>query len=148
MRKRWASWVPGGPSTGRHRVLSAREVAFLGLPSLALGVVPLFRPGWVARSIGVDDRARSRAALRVLGARELIVAVVFLRRGTSPWLWGFVGQDALDLPLCMAILWGRHALDDRRFRVTCAAYLAMAVIDVYSATTRNAGSVEDSVSRR
>jgi hypothetical protein len=128
------------PRFCEHSVLSSREVGFLGLPSLVLGVVPLVVPGWVARLVGVRDDARTRAALRVLGARELVVAVVFLRRRTSPWLWAFVGQDALDLPVCTAILLGRRAGDPRRFGVAYAAYLAMSAIDVYSATSRNAAS--------
>ena len=119
------------------RALPGRTAAVLGWPSVLLGVVPLLAPGPVARWAGLPDRGRVRTLLRLVGARELVVAVVFLHRPSSRRLWGFVGQDAVDLPVCLAWLGrgrgSRTAGQERRFRRLCLLYLAMAVVDVAAA---------------
>ena len=119
------------------RALPGRTTAVLGWPSVLLGVVPLLAPGPVARWAGLPDRAGVRTLLRLVGVRELAVAAAFLQRPTSRRLWGFVGQDALDLPLCLA-WWGggsgsRTVGQERRFRRLCLLYLAMAAVDVSAA---------------
>jgi hypothetical protein len=58
----------------------------------------------------------SLAFLQVVGLRELIVAVAFMRQQTSGWPWGFVIQDALDRPLSWWVPSSRHAPDRSRFR--------------------------------
>jgi len=133
-----ADKVPAG-SAGPG-VLAHWEVAFLGWPSLLLGVVPLVSPSSVARLIGVRSGRRTHTVLRMLGVRELVVAVVFLRQRTSPYLWAFVAQDVMDLPFCTAIAWARRPTNPRHFTVAYVAYLAMAAVDVHYAMTRNAGS--------
>jgi hypothetical protein len=113
------------------------DVVIFGLPSLALGVAPLVWPGRTSRVIGVENNSATRTLLRRIGVRELVVAVLFLQRGTPPWLWGFVAQDAMDLPLCTALLLRRRQADHRRFRVTYGAYLTLGAVDTYAAMTRN-----------
>ena len=124
-------------ASGPARPLPAGTAALLGWPSVLLGVVPLVAPGPVARWAGLPDRPPVRALLRGVGLRELVVAVVFLHRPTSRRLWGFVGQDAVDLPLCLAWLHAgagaRTAGEERRTRRLCGLYLAMAVVDVGAA---------------
>jgi hypothetical protein len=132
--------VTSDPDSGsRAGSLSRPEILLFGLPSLALGVLPLVWPGRAARLIGVDDSPTARVLLRTLGARELVVAALFLRRGTAPWLWGFVAQDATDLPLCTVLLLRRRQADHRRFSIAYGTYLAVAAIDTYAALTRTLG---------
>jgi hypothetical protein len=125
------------PVRRRPRALSRSEVVIFGLPSLALGVAPLVWPGRTSRLIGVENSSVTRAMLRAIGVRELVVAVLFLQRGTPPWLWGFVAQDAIDLPLCTALMLRRRQADHRRFSITYGAYLTLGAIDTYAAMTRN-----------
>lgn len=117
--------------TGRPP-LSRRERAVLGLPSLVLGVVPLVAPRWTVRVLGLPAGPPAPLVVRLVGARELVVAVAFLRSRSPHLLWGFVAQDALDLPVLVGLLTGANGRP-RRLRGTAAAYLAMAVVDVTSA---------------
>ncbi len=114
----------------------------MGLPSLAMGVVPLLATRRSARAIGLDPNPRTVQVLRLLAWRELLVAVIFLVRRSPSQLWGFVGQDAMDLPLCGWMLATGRGRDRHRFRRACAIYVGLAVVDVYSAVTRNRGRLD------
>lgn len=120
-----------------RRGVSWSEWALMGLPSLALGLAPLLAPRRTARTVGLGETPTTLTVLRLLGLRELVVALLFLRRGSTPWLWGFVAQDAMDLPLCWWLLARRPQPDPRRFRRTCVGYVGLTVVDVYNAVTRN-----------
>jgi hypothetical protein len=114
----------------RSVALPGREVALMGLPSLLLGVVPLVWPGRVANVLDLSDTPTARAVLRLLGLRELVVALLFLGRRTPGWLWGFLGQDAVDLPLATAALATGRLPASHRVRVAYGAYLVMAAVDL------------------
>jgi hypothetical protein len=125
-------------TNGRAR-LSPRERAVMGLPSFALGIVPLLATRRVARVLGLSQNAATISVIRLLGGRELVVALAFFRWPFPKLLWGFVAQDVMDLPLAWWIWSNRLAADDRRFRRACLGYAGLAVVDLYSAVTRNSG---------
>ena len=110
--------------------LTLPERALLGLPSLVLGVVPLAAPRWTADTLGLGRGAAVQTVVRIVGARELVVAIAFLRGRSPRWLWGFVAQDATDLPVLVWLLVTGRTPSPRRLRRTCAAYALMAVVDV------------------
>jgi hypothetical protein len=67
----------------------------LGWFSIGLGVLELVAAGPLARAMGMEERAE---LLRLYGARELATGVGILTQDDpTPWMWGRVGGDALDL---------------------------------------------------
>lgn len=105
-------------------------VAMLGLPSLALGVAPLVATSRVARLIGLDPGASTLTVLRMAGLRELIIAVLFLYRPSPLWMWAFLAQDALDLPVAGEVLRRKLPQSTRRFRIAVGVYGLIALTDV------------------
>jgi len=118
--------------------LSRWEKALLGLPSIAMGVVPLVAPRSTAAALGLAESRTVTTVVRVVGARELFVAVMFVAQSSPRWLWAFVAQDAVDLPALCWLLVSRRGSSARRLRRTCTAYVAVAVVDVWSAVNQNA----------
>jgi hypothetical protein len=67
----------------------------LGWFSIGLGVAELMAPRLMARAAGMEDGERM---VRLCGAREIAVGIGLLAsRNKTPWLWGRVAGDALDL---------------------------------------------------
>lgn len=125
------SALPGRSATPSD--LSVRVRALLGLPSLAMGVVPLLAPRWTADLLGLPRHPAVLGVVRTVGARELVVAVGFLRARSPRWLWGFVAQDATDLPVLAWLALRPGAGDRRRLRRTLLGYTLMAAADLSSA---------------
>ncbi len=94
----------------------------LGWFSIGLGLAEVLAPDQVGRLAGIGDR---RALLQALGVRELITGVGLLtQRSVSPWLWGRVSGDMMDLALLLAALGLPKA---RRHRVAGAAGVIVAI---------------------
>jgi hypothetical protein len=117
--------------------LSRPEQVVMGLPSLVLGIAPLFAPRAAARAMGVSERPSTLRLVRLIGLRELVVALIFLRHGSPRWLWGLVAQDAMDLPLCWSFLLRGEPANPDQFRHACLGYSGLAIVDIYTAVTRN-----------
>jgi hypothetical protein len=106
----------------------------LGWFSIGLGVLELVAARHLARAIGMEEQAE---LFRLYGARELATGVgILTQEDPTPWMWGRVGGDALDLAtlapgldggnphrgkvgLAMAAVAGVTALD-----IICATALA------------------------
>ncbi len=105
----------------------------LGWFCVGLGVPQILAPGAVARFVGVDDTARTRALIRVVGVRELTAAGgIFAQSRPAGWVWARVAGDAKDLALLgVALAKG----DNRRGRVAAAgaAVAGVAALDVLAA---------------
>lgn len=115
----------------RPAALSRRERAVLGVPSLVLlGVVPLVAPAWTGRALGLPAGPHLATVVRLVGLREVVVALAFLGGRSPHWLWGFVGQDAVDLPVLGLLLARSEGNRRRRLRRTLAGYLGVAAVDV------------------
>jgi hypothetical protein len=83
---------------GGHRTCddSAQALAHgLGWFSIGLGLTELLAPGHLARFLSMEDRAE---LIRAYGAREIATGVGILAQDDpTPWMWGRVAGDALDL---------------------------------------------------
>jgi hypothetical protein len=67
----------------------------LGWFSIGLGVAELVAPDRLARFLGMEQRTD---LIRFYGAREITTGVGILTQGDpTPWLWGRVGGDIVDL---------------------------------------------------
>jgi hypothetical protein len=67
----------------------------LGWFSLGLGAAELVAPKMLCRSLDVDCDER---LVQAFGAREVAAGIGILsQRNPTPWLWGRVAGDAMDL---------------------------------------------------
>jgi hypothetical protein len=81
------------PSRAGQRAHSAARG--LGWFSIALGIAELVAPHAVARAVGLQGR---EGLVRLYGLREIATGIGLLTaRDPSPWVWGRVAGDALDL---------------------------------------------------
>jgi uncharacterized membrane protein len=126
---------PGRDSANGHSLRSRaeRRARTLGYFSLALGVAQLTLSGPLARLIGLKDTARSRRALRAIGAREIASGIGLLARQPSPGpVWSRVAGDAVDLALLGTSLSDNPASRVRLLAVS-AAVAGITTLDVLSA---------------
>jgi hypothetical protein len=80
---------------GSDRDGSAALAQGLGWFSIGLGLTELLAPGHLARFLGMEDRAE---LIRAYGAREIVTGVgILAQNDPTPWMWGRVGGDALNL---------------------------------------------------
>ena len=98
----------------------------LGWFSVALGLAELCLPRMVARASAMEGR---EGVLRLYGAREIANGIgLLMARDPTPWLWGRIAGDALDIA----------TLGSGAGRDGAAAMLALTgvtAVDVYAATT-------------
>jgi hypothetical protein len=67
----------------------------LGWFSIGLGVAELLAPEQLARFLGMEEHTR---LIRAYGAREVATGIgILTQEDPTPWMWGRVGGDALDL---------------------------------------------------
>lgn len=67
----------------------------LGWFSIGLGVVEALSPGIVARTLGMEGK---EGLVRGYGVREIGTGIgILAAKDPTPWLWGRVAGDALDL---------------------------------------------------
>ncbi len=85
-----------GPDGRNGRDASTYALAQgLGWFSIGLGVAELLAPGQLARLLGMEERTE---LIRAYGARELVTGIGILsQQDPTPWIWGRVGGDAIDL---------------------------------------------------
>ncbi len=104
---------------------TARTLGWLGI---GLGAVALARPG---RLVGLAG-GRRRGVARVYGVREIVTGIGILNaRDPTPWLWGRVAGDALDM-LSLVKGFGRSPRKARRL-LTLMSVLGIAAVDVATA---------------
>jgi hypothetical protein len=114
----------------RYRSTTAGTLAYqLGWFSIALGAVELFASRQVARTLGMHGQER---LIRAYGVREIAKGVGILTSpNPTPWLWGRVAGDALDL----ATLAAAYPNSPRRgsLVVAMANVAGVAALDVLAA---------------
>jgi hypothetical protein len=83
-------------STGRGAHSGYERLATgLGLFSIGLGLLELTAARGLCRALGMEGHER---LIRAYGARELATGVAILTsHDPTPWIWGRVGGDAIDL---------------------------------------------------
>ena len=104
----------------------------LGWFSLGLGAVELLAPHLVTRALGMRGQERLVAAY---GLREIATGVgILASRDPSPWIWGRVAGDALDVATLATAL-GPHNRKRGNAELAMAAVLGVAALDVVCALT-------------
>jgi hypothetical protein len=82
----------------RHNGASGSERTLaegLGWFSIGLGLAEVLAPQSLARFLGMDEHA---GLIRLYGVREITTGVgILAQEDPTPWIWGRVGGDALDL---------------------------------------------------
>lgn len=106
----------------------------LGLLSLGLGAVQLVAPERVSRLAGVDDSAVARAAVRLVGVRELVQAAGLLRgRRPAEWIWARFAGDVVDISALVWALNTRHGGRRLRAAFVSGAVVGIAAVDLLAA---------------
>jgi hypothetical protein len=86
-----------GQHMNEHRI-----ARFLGWFSIGLGAAELLMPNVLCRSLDVECDEK---LVQAFGAREVAAGVGILsQRNPTPWLWGRVAGDAVDLGALAAAL--------------------------------------------
>ena len=129
------AWQP--TTAGCSCRVSRGVYLLMELPSFALGILPLVATRRTAHTLGQDVNTSTVRLLRLLGLRELVVALAFGRRPTPRLLWSFVAQDVIDLCLFWWASCAIRPVQSGCFRRAWLAYSGLAAIDVYVAITRN-----------
>jgi hypothetical protein len=77
------------------RTAAFRLAEGLGWFSIGLGLTELLAARPLARALGMEEKTE---LFRAYGARELATGVgILTQRDPTPWIWGRVGGDVLDL---------------------------------------------------
>jgi hypothetical protein len=102
----------------------------LGWFSIGLGVAELVAPDRLARFLGMEQRTD---LIRFYGAREITTGVGILTRGDpTPWLWGRVGGDIVDLAT-LAVGLAQRSRRGSNVGLAIAAVAGVTVLDVLCA---------------
>lgn len=125
-------------SDSRYPQSTAGSLAYqLGWFSIALGAVELFASRPVARTLGMRGQD---SLIRAYGVREIVKGVGLLTApNPTPWLWGRVAGDALDLGT-LAYAYRRSPDKRRNVAIAMANVAALIALDVLAA--RQLGAVQ------
>lgn len=100
----------------------------LGWFSIGLGLVELVAAKRLARALGLRGQ---ESLIQAYGLREIGNGIgILASRDKTPWLWGRVGGDALDLATLASGLDGRHR---QNVGVAMAAVAGVTALDVVCA---------------
>lgn len=102
----------------------------LGVFSIALGVMELMAARPLARALGME---RHETLLRLYGAREIAKGIGILASDDpTPWIWGRVAGDALDLATLATGLEGENPKRDNVL-LALASVAGATALDLYCA---------------
>jgi hypothetical protein len=80
---------------GQADTATYRLAQGLGVFSILLGIMELVFGRWLGRSLGLDGK---ESVVRLYGGREILTGVAILASNDpTPWIWGRVAGDALDI---------------------------------------------------
>jgi hypothetical protein len=104
----------------------------LGVFSIALGAVELLAPRLFTRHLGLDGQEN---LVRAYGAREVATGIGILAASDpTPWIWGRVAGDALDLATLATGLEGDNP-EKANVVIAAAAVAGVTALDLYCAAT-------------
>lgn len=109
----------------------------LGWFSIALGIAEIAAPRAMTRALGMRGR---ESLVRAYGMREIATGVAILAsRDPTPWIWGRVAGDALDMA---TLATGLEEDNPKRGNVgiALAAVAGVAALDYYCAQTLSSES--------
>lgn len=123
-----------------HPDTSANSMALgLGVFSIGLGLMEVLVPGKLARGLGMEGQEKT---IFGYGLREMATGIgILASKDPTPWIWGRVGGDALDLATLGAAM---HPDNPKRQNVALAvaAVLGATAADVYCAQRLSRDSAE------
>lgn len=110
---------------------AARSLAEgLGWFSIGLGLVEILTPGRVTRALGMRG---SEPLVQAYGAREMAAGIGILASGDpTPWLWGRVAGDGLDLATLSSGL-KDHNRQKANVGLALAAVAGITLLDILAA---------------
>src|SRR5688500_19021319 len=109
----------------------------LGWFSIGLGLAEVLAPRGLTRALGLDGHER---LVRAYGMREIATGIgILAAKDPTPWIWGRVGGDALDLA---TLAGGFHDGNRHKGNVGMAlgAVAAVSARDVYCASALSGGA--------
>jgi hypothetical protein len=109
----------------------------LGWFSIALGIVEIAAPRAIARSLGMKGQ---EGLIATYGMREIATGVgILASKDPTPWIWGRVAGDALDLATLATGFEGRNRKKEN-IGIAMAAVAGVTALDVYCAQTLSSES--------
>jgi hypothetical protein len=104
----------------------------LGLFSIALGIAEVAAPRALARALGMKGQAGLIAGY---GVREIATGIgILASKDPTPWIWGRVAGDGLDLATLATALEGNNPKKGN-VGIAMAAVAGVTALDVYCAQT-------------
>jgi hypothetical protein len=104
----------------------------LGLFSIALGVVEVAAPRALARALGMKGQ---EGLIAGYGVREIATGIgILASKDPTPWIWGRVAGDGLDLATLATALEGSNPKKGN-VGIAMAAVAGVTALDVYCAQT-------------
>jgi uncharacterized protein YjeT (DUF2065 family) len=123
--------VPQTALPGRSRSRYDDMAAGLGYFSIALGIAEMVMPRAMRRMAGITA---PDALVRGYGVREIATGVaILMTHDATPWIWGRVAGDALDIAT-VAIASPDRRAGEHRISWTMAALLGVTAVDFFCAT--------------
>lgn len=109
----------------------------LGWFSIALGVAEVAAPGRLARALGMEGH---EPLVIAYGAREIVTGIgILTSEDPTPWIWGRVAGDTLDIATVAAGLAGDNPRRENA-AVALVSLLGVTAVDLYCARTLSAES--------
>ena len=104
----------------------------LGVFSIALGLVEVLAPRSLTRALGMEG---SETLVQAYGAREIATGLgILASKDPTPWIWGRVAGDGLDLATLATALEGNNP-KKTNVGIAMAAVAGVTALDVYCAQT-------------
>jgi hypothetical protein len=104
----------------------------LGVFSIALGVAEVIAPRALARALGMDGH---ETLIRAYGLREIASGIgILAAEDPTPWMWGRVAGDALDVATLMPGL-DRDNPQRGNVALALAAVGGVTALDIYCSQT-------------
>jgi len=115
---------------GQADTATYRFAQGLGVFSIVLGLIELIFGRWLGRSLGLDGKEH---IVRFYGGREILTGIAILAsKDPTPWVWGRVAGDALDIGT-LAYGYKRDPDDVRGITTALVAVAGATAADVYCA---------------
>lgn len=104
----------------------------LGLYSIALGIAEVVAPRTLARALGMKGQ---EGLIAGYGVREIATGIgILASKDPTPWIWGRVAGDGLDLATLATALEGDNP-KRQNVGIAMAAVAGVTALDVYCAQT-------------
>ena len=102
----------------------------LGWFSIGLGVAELFASRTLCRALGMEQR---ETLVRAYGVREIATGVaILMSHDPTPWIWGRVGGDAIDIATLATAYQGGNPQSDN-LTAAIIAVAGVTALDIYCA---------------